>query len=137
MFSNSGKQDGITLNHIDIGGGLGIDYHKVLAEHGDPFTIDPKNLAQSVIPLVKETGCELLFEPGRSVIGPGGALLTRVLYTKETKGKRFIIVDAGMSDLIRPSLYGAFHEILPVIPAENDTLTADIVRPLSVNPGIF
>ncbi len=108
------KEQGILLEHIDLGGGLGVDYTRVLAEAETPWFMEPQEIAQVVIPLLKKTGCEILFEPGRSIVGPNGALLSRVLFRKETRGKKFVIVDAAMNDLIRPSLYGAYHEILPL-----------------------
>jgi len=126
-FVNDLKKEGIELEHIDIGGGLGVDYRRVLAEDESPYLMQPQDLASQVIPAVKETGCEILFEPGRSIAGPNACLLTRVLYTKETKGKKFVIVDAAMNDLIRPSLYGAYHEILPVQKRETATEQVDVV----------
>lgn len=108
------KHQGIHLEHIDLGGGIGVDYHRVLADDGDPFTVDPGVIAGQTLPVFKKTGCEILMEPGRAIVGPNGALLSNVLYRKVTKGKTFIIVDAAMNDLLRPSLYGAYHAILPV-----------------------
>jgi len=102
----------------------------VLAEHGSPFYIDPVDLAQELLPVLKATGCELIFEPGRSLVGPNGVLLASVLYTKQTAGKNFIVVDTGMNDLIRPSLYGAHHEILPLQQKTAAMETADVVGPI-------
>ena len=124
------KDQGIHLEHIDLGGGIGVDYSHVLAEHGSPFYIDPADLAQELLPVLKATGCELIFEPGRSLVGPNGVLLASVLYTKQTAGKNFIVVDAGMNDLIRPSLYGAHHEILPLQQKTAAMETADVVGPI-------
>jgi diaminopimelate decarboxylase len=100
------KGEGIVLDYIDAGGGLGIDYET-----------DAPNAAtwvQTVGERVSAAGYELVIEPGRSIVGRAGALLTRVTYTKEQGEKRFVIVDAGMTDLIRPTLYNAYHPILPV-----------------------
>jgi diaminopimelate decarboxylase len=74
--------------------------------------------------------CTLIFEPGRVIVGNAGILVTKVLYTKGNEGKRFVIVDAGMNDLIRPSLYGSFHKIQPVIQRERPEVTADVVGPI-------
>ncbi len=124
------KDQGIPLEHIDLGGGIGVDYSHVLAEHGSPFYIDPADLAQTLLPVLKATGCELIFEPGRALVGSNGVLLALVLYTKQTAGKNFIVVDAGMNDLIRPSLYGAHHEILPLQQKTAAMETADVVGPI-------
>src|SRR5207249_729012 len=94
--------DGFPLRTIDIGGGLGVDY-----EGGS--VLDPAALAERVLPLLEDLGLTVLVEPGRSIAGTAGSLLTRVLYVKENRGKQFVIVDAGMNDLLRPALYSAFH----------------------------
>ena len=98
------RQNGIPLDFIDIGGGLGIRYtnEKVL---------DPAAYARTLLSVVKPLGCHLLLEPGRTLVGPAGVLLTRVLYVKKNGGKTFVVVDAAMNDLIRPVLYGAAHPI--------------------------
>lgn len=97
---------GIRLNFVDIGGGLGIRYT-------NESPVPPLAYAHALAKIVKPLGCTLLLEPGRTLVGPAGILLTRVLYTKQTRGKHFVIVDAAMNDLIRPSLYGAQHAITP------------------------
>jgi diaminopimelate decarboxylase len=74
--------------------------------------------------------CTFIFEPGRVIVGNAGILVSRVLYTKENDGKKFIIIDAGMNDLIRPSLYGSYHRIQPVIRREREEITADVVGPI-------
>ncbi|NLP08875.1 diaminopimelate decarboxylase [bacterium] len=124
------KDQGIHLEHIDLGGGIGVDYSHVLAEHGSPFYIEPADLAQTLLPVLKATGCELIFEPGRALVGPNGVLLALVLYTKQTAGKTFVVVDTGMNDLIRPSLYGAHHEILPLQQKTAAVEAADVVGPI-------
>jgi diaminopimelate decarboxylase len=96
--------EGIHLDYVDIGGGLGIRY----------TTESPINLAsyaRALVKVVRPLGCKLLLEPGRALVGPAGVLLTRVLYTKVNRGKHFVIVDAAMNDLIRPSLYRAEHAV--------------------------
>jgi len=99
-------REGIRLNYIDAGGGLGIDY-----EGGAPAAAD---WVRTIGALVAAAGYELVIEPGRSIVGRAGALLMRVVYTKQQGEKRFVIADAGMTDLIRPTLYQAYHPILPV-----------------------
>lgn len=102
------RKDGISLKYLDFGGGLGVRYTN---EQPPPREDYARMVAQAVRPL----GLHLLLEPGRTIIGPAGVLLTRVLYTKENRGKKFIVVDAAMNDLMRPALYGAIHPITAVI----------------------
>ena len=106
--------EGVRLEYIDAGGGLGIDY-----EGGAPAAAD---WVRTVGTLVAAAGYGLVVEPGRSIVGRAGALLTRVVYTKQQGEKRFVIADAGMTDLIRPTLYQAYHPILPV---EKNSLRKD------------
>ncbi len=117
------KKDGIELKYFDIGGGLGIKYKP---EDNPP---KPKDLADLILPIVKETGLQLILEPGRSLIGETGALITQVIFTKNKKDKHFIIVDSGMNDLIRPSVYNAYHHILSV-EKKDKRVVADIVGPI-------
>ncbi len=99
---------GIVLRYLDFGGGLGIRYAH---EHAPSYV----SYAHALTSIVKPLGCHLLLEPGRALVGPAGVLLTRVLYTKQNRGKTFVIVDAAMNDLIRPALYGAVHPITKVV----------------------
>jgi len=101
------KDQGIDIRYINIGGGLGITY-------SDETPPQPKDLADAISPLVRDLKCVLIMEPGRVIVGNAGVLMTKVLYTKEGEAKRFLIVDAAMNDLIRPSLYGAYHDIRPL-----------------------
>jgi diaminopimelate decarboxylase len=101
------RSRGIPISYLDAGGGLGIRYR-------DEAPPTPREYAQVLLPIVKDLGVTLILEPGRSIVGDAGVLLTRVLYLKESELKRFVIVDAAMNDLIRPSLYSAYHAILPV-----------------------
>ena len=117
------KREGIELKHFDIGGGLGIKYKP---EDNPP---KPKDLANLILPIVKETGLNLILEPGRSLIGEAGALITQVIFTKNKKDKHFIIVDSGMNDLVRPSIYNAYHHILSV-QQKDKKVVADIVGPI-------
>jgi diaminopimelate decarboxylase len=117
------KKLGIDVQYVNIGGGLGITYE----DETPPL---PKELATAIGPLVKDLKCVLIMEPGRALVGNAGILVTKVLYTKEGEAKKFVIVDAAMNDLIRPSLYGAFHLIQPVIRRGRKTIAADVVGPI-------
>lgn len=119
------KSAGMKIRYIDIGGGLGITYKDETPPH-------PKDLAQAVKPLLKECGCTLVLEPGRAIVGNAGILVTSVLYLKSSGEKKFIIVDAGMNDLIRPSLYEAYHEIKPVVEQSPNSKQGvfDVVGPI-------
>mgnify|MGYP001594527692 CR=1 FL=1 len=115
---------GIAIRYINMGGGLGITYK----DETPPL---PKDVAQAVQPLLKDCGCTLVMEPGRAIVGNAGILVTSVLYHKEAGEKKFVIVDAGMNDLIRPSLYEAYHDIRPVIQQEEPVnVVADVVGPI-------
>jgi diaminopimelate decarboxylase len=118
------KGQGINLRYINIGGGLGITY-------SDEKPPEPKDLAAALSPLLRNITCTLIMEPGRVIVGNAGALVTKVLYQKANDVKRFVIVDAAMNDLLRPSLYGAFHDIKPVreTPAAK-SVTVDVVGPI-------
>src|SRR4051794_38036639 len=121
------RGDGHTISHVDLGGGLGIPYR----EDNEPPP-DPSAYAQVVKRATRGLDCKLIFEPGRLIVGNAGILVTRVLYLKRGEAKTFVIVDAGMNDLIRPTLYEAHHEIQPVIEPSSDArhLTADVVGPV-------
>ena len=114
---------GFALETVDVGGGLGVDYEG----EGGPT---PADLAALVLPAVAPLGLRLLLEPGRSLVARAGVLLTRVLHVKENARKRFVIVDAGMNDLLRPALYQAFHRIEPVRASGAAPRTVDIVGPV-------
>ena len=107
------RADGLNISFVDAGGGLGIRYRE--AKPGD-FERSLKAYAAAITQPLRRTGLHLLLEPGRSVVAASGALLTRALYAKENDGKQFLVTDAAMNDLVRPSLYGAHHEIVPVSP---------------------
>lgn len=119
------RGQGITLEHLDIGGGLGIAY-----EAGQRV-LSVTDYAAAVLPVIRPTGLRLILEPGRWITGPAGVILTRVVDLKaQADGKQFVIVDAGMTDLIRPALYGAWHEIEAVTPRDGAEVTCDIVGPV-------
>lgn len=118
------RSAGMGIRYINIGGGLGITYK----DETPPL---PKDVAQAVRPLLKDCGCTVVMEPGRAIVGNAGVLVTSALYHKETGEKRFLIVDAGMNDLIRPSLYEAYHDIRPVVEhASAERAVYDIVGPI-------
>jgi diaminopimelate decarboxylase len=111
------------IRYLDIGGGLGIPYL-------DEEPPEPRDLAQAMLPLVDGRKITLIMEPGRSIAGNAGILVTKTLYIKKGAGKEFVIVDAGMNDLMRPSLYGAYHHIVPVVKNRRSEITADVVGPI-------
>jgi diaminopimelate decarboxylase len=115
--------EGLSIQYLDIGGGLGISYK-------DEEPPVPEDLARNLIPLLKGRKLTLIVEPGRSIVGNAGILVTRVLYLKKGEEKEFAIVDAGMNDLIRPSLYSAYHRILPVIRKQRSAVLYDVVGPI-------
>jgi len=117
------SKEGIAIRYLDLGGGLGITYDREAPPH-------PSEYARAITDAAREMDCTFIFEPGRVIVGNAGILVTRVLYTKENEGKNFIVVDAGMNDLVRPSLYGSFHLIQPVIRREREEITADVVGPI-------
>jgi len=117
------QAEGIAIRYLDLGGGLGITYDGEEPPH-------PQEYAREIMAAAKGIDCTFIFEPGRVIVGNAGILVTRVLYTKSNEDKHFIIVDAGMNDLIRPSLYGSYHAIRPVIDEGRDEITADIVGPI-------
>ncbi|MDD5428069.1 MAG: diaminopimelate decarboxylase [Candidatus Omnitrophica bacterium] len=120
------KEYKIDVEYFNIGGGLGIVY-----SIENPQTA--KSFAKSILPLLKRSGLKIILEPGRFVSGNSGILVTKVLYTKRTPRKTFVIVDSGMSDLIRPSLYEAYHKIVPVSVPRDSSATAekvDVVGPI-------
>jgi diaminopimelate decarboxylase len=121
------RGDGHTISHVDFGGGLGIPYYE------DP-TAPPEPLAYAAMVkrVTHNLGCRLMFEPGRMIVGNAGILVARVIHVKHGDGKTFVIIDAAMNDLIRPTLYEAYHDILPIkTPAPGaGEITADVVGPV-------
>lgn len=118
------RASGIDIRHADLGGGLGVAYK--------PDDVEPAigELVSALRERTENRNLHVLVEPGRSIVGNAGVLLTRVLYRKVTGDKEFVITDAAMNDLIRPALYDAHHEILPVRINQNRTITADVVGPV-------
>ncbi len=118
------RDSGHPIDHLDLGGGLGIAY-----QPGDrPPAIT--QLVERLGSVIAQSGFKIMVEPGRSIVGPAGILLTRVIYLKQNAGKNFVIVDAAMNDLIRPALYQAHHEISPVVRRKAERIVADVVGPV-------
>ena len=117
------QAEGIEVEYLDMGGGFGIRY-------ADEQPLDLERLMRGLEARITGTPYRLILEPGRTVVGDAGILVTRVLYVKRNQRKNFIVVDAGMSDLMRPSLYGSYHEIVPVQSRPCEKLRADVVGPL-------
>ena len=107
------RDDGHRIQYLDAGGGLGIDYESANA---GPFDQQANAYGRAITTPLRKLKVHLLLEPGRSIVGPAGVLLTRILYRKTNHGKKFLVVDAAMTDLLRPALYGAYHAIVPVAP---------------------
>ncbi|MCI0348729.1 MAG: diaminopimelate decarboxylase [Acidobacteriales bacterium] len=119
------QKEGFVIRYVDAGGGLGISY----SGHDD-FPVCAVNYAQAILTPLRKLNVHLLLEPGRAIVGPAGALVTRVLYTKQNGSKRFVVVDAAMNDLLRPSLYNAHHEIVPVTARAGSKAVFDVVGPI-------
>ena len=132
------REQGHDIRYLNMGGGFGINYRKDEALPASAF-------AEVILPAVKETGCQLVLEPGRFIVGNAAILLSRVLFTKSTGGKHYIIQDAAMNDLIRPTLYGSFHRIWPVVlppglpdrPAVDMDIDPDRANPFRELPATF
>jgi diaminopimelate decarboxylase len=126
-FVRTLRGDGHIISHVDLGGGLGIPYR----DDNDPPP-SPDDYAKVVKRATRDLDCKLIFEPGRLIVGNAGILVTRVLFVKRGEAKNFIVVDAAMNDLIRPTLYDAHHEIWPVREPRNDArrIRADVVGPV-------
>jgi diaminopimelate decarboxylase len=118
------RDDGITIDHLDLGGGLGVSYDGSAVPSAEDY-------AAALLPVVRESGLAIVLEPGRSIIAPAGALLSRVVDVKDRPGgKGFVILDAGMTELLRPMLYAAFHRIEPVAGSSAAEILCDVVGPL-------
>ena len=130
------RRDGHHIDFIDAGGGLGISYDKPdTLEFSDSAAAYARALATPL----RGLDVHLVLEPGRSIVGPAGVLVTSVIYRKENDGKRFLVADAAMNDLIRPALYGAYHEIIPVVRSQDSAAleTTDIVGPVCETGDFF
>jgi len=114
---------GADLRYVDIGGGLGISYN----QEEPP---EPKRFSAEILPVLRGLDATIITEPGRVIVGNAGALITRVVYRKETSAKGFLVVDAGMNDLVRPSLYGSYHRIVPLAKTAGTRRAMDVVGPI-------
>jgi diaminopimelate decarboxylase len=124
------RAEGFRVRYLDIGGGLGITYNEEIPPH-------PEEYARAVIQSARDLGCTFILEPGRVITGNAGILVSSVLYTKSNNEKNFVIVDAGMNDLIRPSLYSSYHFIQPVLRSGREATVADIVGPICESGDFF
>ena len=130
------RKDGHSIAYVDAGGGLGISYEKPASNFSDKVA----GYARALTGPLRDLDVRLLLEPGRSIVGPAGVLVTSVLYKKANTGKRFLVVDAAMNDLIRPALYGAHHEIVPILQRTDPAIkpeTVDIVGPICETGDFF
>ena len=124
-------QDGIRIEHLDLGGGLGISYD------GSPVPT-PAEYGAAILPVVRDTGFAIVIEPGRAIVGAAGTLLARIIDLKQyAGGLRFAVLDTGMTELLRPALYGAYHRIVAVSPREGGEQPYEIVGPLCESSDIF
>lgn len=133
---------GHELDYIDVGGGLGVIYQNAIAiapntEPVEGLALSPSEVAEQLTRPMADLKCELIFEPGRALVANCGALITRVLYIKHSGGKRFVVVDASMSDLIRPSLYNAHHQIVPVHVQQRAMEKSEVVGPVCESGDFF
>ncbi len=132
------RADGHQVEYVDTGGGLGIAYQ----QPGSEFAGQIASYARAVADPLRGLNVHLLLEPGRAIVGPAGVLVTSVLYRKQNDGKRFLVVDAAMNDLIRPALYGAYHEIVPVVQSKDKGVPVqqeivDVVGPVCESGDFF
>ena len=125
------RDDGVPLEHVDLGGGLGIAYE------GRPM-ITPAEYAAAVLPDLRRAGIPVVLEPGRAIVGHSGALIGTVVDTKQyPDGRRFAVLDAGMTELMRPAMYGSFHRIVPIAPRAGGDAAWDIVGPICESSDVF
>jgi diaminopimelate decarboxylase len=123
--------DGIALQHLDLGGGLGIAYEET-------SVLTPAEYADAVLPELGRAGIPVVLEPGRAILGGAGALVARVVDTKQhPDGRRFAVLDAGMTELMRPALYGSYHRIVPVEPRPGPSCAWDVVGPICESSDVF
>jgi len=127
------RNRGHEIRYVDAGGGLGISYEGTQQDFSEQIAA----YADAVLRPLRGLDVHLLLEPGRAIVGAAGVLLTRVIYRKTNNSKRFLIVDAGMNDLLRPALYGAYHEIVPVVRSSSETEITDVVGPVCETGDFF
>jgi diaminopimelate decarboxylase len=124
------KKEGAQIRYLDLGGGLGISYKDEIPPH-------PEEYANAIIGGLEGLNVTLILEPGRVIVGNAGILITEVQYLKETDEKKFVIVDGGMNDLIRPALYGSYQRIQPVVDGNGEKIVADVVGPICESGDFF
>ena len=124
------KREGVQIRYLDLGGGLGISYKDEMPPH-------PEEYARAIIQGLEGLDVTLILEPGRVIVGNAGILITEVQYIKETDEKKFVIVDGGMNDLIRPALYGSYQAIQPVVEKNSAKIVADVVGPICESGDFF
>lgn len=129
-FINELRGEGVHIEYLDIGGGLGIIYKDEKPQTAQQY-------ADAVLPILKNSGLKIIMEPGRFIVGNAGIFLTKVLYLKDNGFKKFLVVDGGMNDLIRPSLYDAYHEIVPVKQTKVKKIKVDVVGPICESGDFF
>ncbi|VAX35074.1 Diaminopimelate decarboxylase [hydrothermal vent metagenome] len=129
-FVDTLKADGIILQYLDIGGGLGIIYKDEKPQTAQKF-------AEVILPYLEKTGLKIIMEPGRFIAGNAGIFVTKVLYLKDNGVKKFLIVDGGMNDLMRPTLYDAYHEIVPLKKKNSKKIKVDVVGPICESGDFF
>jgi len=138
------RREGIPVSQLNFGGGFGVQY-KDYVKH--PFLLPEENhreeglttvgMLGECLPVLRRAQCKILIQPGRSIVAHAGVMLTRVLFRKESQGKRFVIVDAGMNDLLRPSLYQSYHQIVPAAITNRNHEVVDVVGPLCESGDFF
>lgn len=125
------KNDGHDITRLDLGGGLGIPYE------GDDFPPLPRDYAEMIKKVVSHLGCQIIIEPGRFLVGNAGILVSKVVYVKSGEEREFLIIDAAMNDLVRPSMYDAYHDIVPVTESDEDSVLYDVVGPVCETGDTF
>ncbi|MBI4548657.1 MAG: diaminopimelate decarboxylase [Ignavibacteriae bacterium] len=138
------ERDNIPIREINFGGGYGVQYHDYIThpllpqdDHHGETGLTTVSLLEAVLPILSHLKCKIVIQPGRSVVAHAGVLLTKVLYKKRTTEKTFVIVDAGMNDLIRPSLYLSYHQIVPLHVSNRQHEVVDVVGPLCESSDFF
>jgi diaminopimelate decarboxylase len=124
------KKEGARIRYLDLGGGLGISYNDEMPPH-------PEEYAKAIVEGLEGLDVTLILEPGRVIVGNAGILMTEVQYIKESETKNFVVVDAGMNDLIRPALYGSYQAIRPVVERGGESIVADVVGPICESGDFF
>ena len=125
------REDGHNISRVDLGGGLGISYE------GDDFPPLPAEYAEMVKRVMSHLNCQIIIEPGRFLVGNAGILVSQVVYVKKGQERQFLIIDAAMNDLVRPSMYDAYHAIVPVVESEEKSVLYDVVGPVCETGDTF